>query len=394
MKTDNLIFYRIPYSSDFWHKFRTIGITEAEGKQFGCPAYEGGIGASEISTILGVNKSYRPLVQEYYHHKIGTEQPKQEVNADMLLGKVFESIIKEFWCCYDGTDDGWVGTYAKYDNALAGERKGIKIRDARKVNAYIVNKKYPYLFVSLDYWAEKNTPGIDGTIYPDGFSTECKSIGHWYAQLWEANIPEYHLPQVNQQMLVTETDYAEIPILIGGKKFKVFPCHRDDEICERIIKHGETFWKKIMAGREYKKVMDNMMAEGDVEGYNEARAYIDSGEPEVTDNEKYQEWINERFKAIVNSINGDIPLFNKAREYDNALNLIKFIESHQTLIKNQMLHILDQKNAEEIDFKALGKITFNKNKNDIRSLRFKLNIKATDEQLKTQFNKLDFTLKT
>jgi predicted phage-related endonuclease len=390
MITKNLKFFRIPTGTESWHNFRTIGLNKAEADNFSCEPYEGGIGASEMGTILGLNK-WRPVIQEYYHFKVGTEKPNQIENAAMMMGKILEPVIKDIWSCYDG--ENWIENYSKWVNAESGDRKKFLVRDARKVNAYIVNSSWPYLFVSLDYFAEKNTARIlDGGIEKEGFPNEIKSLNGHYAEKWLSGVPEYHIAQINQQMLVTNSNYCELSILIDGREFKLYPFTRDDELCERIIKYGDLFWKRVLKGREHAKVMNEYLMKGDLENLEKERSYIDSLEPEPDNSEAYQKYIRERYTKFVQSFKGGLKEVNYAKEYEAVLRFEECIKDKKNGIKNHFLHVLDSNNAEEIDLDALGKITFYENKKEGRTLRINTILKPDKKKIDLEFSKLNFKL--
>ena len=209
--------FAIPSHSIAWYNFRRTGLTDEDCKLYGVEHYAGGIGASECSKLFyeDENKTqpinpYDPCLAELFHHKVGTETPTIRNNSMTVNGLFDEDKIRLFWCLYDGTDTGVWDNAMRYKFAKPGERTKLLVRRSHGVHAYLVNTDYPYLFVSLDNKAENGTPSISGVVYDNGFPVEFKTLNGYMAKKWEIGMPEYHIVQVNQQMLITESDYAEV----------------------------------------------------------------------------------------------------------------------------------------------------------------------------------------
>ncbi len=394
MNTTGLTQFRIPFGSDLWHKFRAIGITEEEGKAIGCKAYAGGIGASEIGNLLGLTKKYRPCPAEIYHYKIGDSVPSQNANRAMLRGKILEPIVKDIWTLYNGEDDSWVPLMEDYQNGDRATKDNLATRKASKRNAYYVNNNYPWLFSSLDYFAEKNTVGImDGKIHPEGFPIEIKTINQNYAKLWESGCPPYHICQLQQEMICTNSDYGEIAVLFPDDfSFRIFPFYKDEQLCQRIIYYSKEWWDKVLKSREAKRLMDKYYAEGKSNDAEHCQAIIDSNEPEPEDSEAYLEYIKEKYKEVIPSVSGDVDLFDECTTYLTLNMYSSLLDSKQVYIKNKLMKLLESTGAQEISFDALGKVTYAADKNGKRTLRVATKISPQKSQVEEEFNKLNLKL--
>jgi hypothetical protein len=393
MNTTNLSVYRIPTETPAWFNFRIAGLTLEDAKEYGCPQYPGGIGASEIGNVLGLQKKYRPCLQEVYHIKSGTLQYTQPPNRAMIRGKILESIVKDIWSVYEGGEnESWVNTIMEYMNGDRSTKKLLSIRNARKYNGYFVNDKCPWLFASLDYFAEKNTPGIlDGKIHPNGFPVEIKTINSYYAQIWESGVPPTFVAQLNQEMICTNSNYGEIACLFPDEfRFEIFPFYRDDKLCQQILHWGKVFWDKVLQARECKKKMDLYARENKIDDYERMKSIIDSNEPEPDDGEAYNEYIRDEYKEIITKVRGSFTLYNRSQEDQVCKEMIKLLEEKRRGVQNDVLHFLEQTGAAEINFDALGKITYRPNKNGVRSIRFDLPVKPPKEFIDNQFNQLQF----
>jgi hypothetical protein len=397
MNATNITRYQIPIANDAWHRFRTIGLTPLDCEQFKCSPYDGGIGASEIGNLLGLTKKYRPCPAEVFHYKVGTAMPSQIANRAMLRGKILEPIVKDIWSLYNGEDDAWVPVMEDYREGDRATRDMLSIRKATKRNAYFVNGDFPWLFSSLDYFAEKNTAGIlDGKIHTEGFPVEVKTINQNYAKLWEAGCPPYHVCQLNQEMICTNSNYGEIAVLFPDDfSFRIFPFYRDEELCQRIIDYSKEWWGKVLESREAKKQMDKFYQLGQMEKGEEMQAIIDSNEPEPDDGEAYLAYIKERFQpGAIESIEGEIPLYYETLEYKLAAEISGLLDDKQRGIKNRILKILETSGAQKIDFGGMGKITFNADKNGNRTLRVDTKpLMPLQDRADKEYLKIDFNLK-
>jgi predicted phage-related endonuclease len=91
MRSD-LIITRIPQHSDEWFDYRTTGI-----------------GGSEMSTILGLNK-YDTVTRTFYE-KIKAIEPRHFDNSKMFFGRYMEDKIADLWRYYDGSPDGYIENF-------------------------------------------------------------------------------------------------------------------------------------------------------------------------------------------------------------------------------------------------------------------------------------------
>jgi len=268
MRSD-LIITRIPQHSKEWYDFRLNGI-----------------GGSEISTVLGLNK-YDTVTRTFYE-KIGQIEQRQIDNSKMFFGRYMEDKIAELWQYYDGSETGWIDNYK--NNKI--------IRQCRNVNGYVVNPSYPWLFASLD--RVMNIKGGVNLITSDPLKTEAvleiKTLSYWSSQMWQDGIPISYLIQVHVYMIIMECDYAEIAILKDGNDFMVEKVQRDEGLCKRIIDISKSFWynrilpaKEAFAKRQEAEKQGNMGEMDKWEG--ETQRY----EPEPDNSEAYTEFMSEKF---------------------------------------------------------------------------------------------------
>jgi len=315
----------------------------------------------------------------------------------MIRGKILESIVADIWKLNSDDSDSWKDTIMQFRDGDRELKKQLAVRNCRNLTGYYVNNQYPWLFASLDYFAEKNTPGIlDGKIHKDGFPVEIKTVNQNYAKLWEAGIPIYHVVQLNQEMICTNSEYGEIAVLFPDDfSFKIFPFYKDKELCERIIYWSKVFWDKVLESREAKVKMDKFYQDGNMDKGNEMQSIIDSNEPEPDDGEAYMEYIKERYKpGFQEEVEGEISLYYDTLDYKLAAEVGKLLDDRQRGIKNQILKLLETTGAQRINFGDMGKITYNEDKNKNRTLLLNTkSIMPLKDRAEQEFSKLNFDLK-
>jgi putative phage-type endonuclease len=364
MKKDLQIFH-IPYGTDEWYKFRQ----------------ERGIGGSECGTVLGINK-YDTSIR-LYHEKIGTIEPRKDDNERMFFGRINEDTIAKVWQYYDGTKDGYIENY-KNDKI---------IRKCRNVNGYIVNPKYPWLFISVDRLI--NIDGGFNLITGEPLTTEgvleCKAMGYWSSKMWENGMPDSYLAQIHQYMAVMETDYAEIAMLVDGGDFRVEKVQRDDLLTERILSITKRFWyDRVLPAREALKKRDLADAEGNIEESEKNDTVIQYCEPDPDYSEAYNDFMEEKFVKERETITGTVELFQLARQ-DNFLRSLKTkIDKERTRIKNVFVKFLSDNSSEGVDFGNLGYVNWSLKKGSKnRVYNNKTKEKPSENYIDQEYEKLD-----
>jgi putative phage-type endonuclease len=354
----------IPIHTPAWHEFR-----------------KNGIGGSEVATILGLNK-YDTVTRTFYE-KIGQIPPRDFDNPKMFFGRYMEDKIADLWEYYDGSELGWIDNYK--NNKI--------IRKCRKINGYVVNPDYPWLFASLD--RVQNVTGGINLLTGEKLTTEAvlevKTLSYWSSQQWIDGLPISFLLQVHQYMIILETDYAEIPILKDGNSLEVEKVQRDDSLCEKIIDISKAFWYKLVvpAQEAFKKRQEaekvGNMAE--VEKYD---AIIQSLEPEPDHSEAYTAFMSERFLKERESVEGTMRLYDICK-HDKVLNGISgLIEEERSGLKNVLIKELTLAGAEMIDFGRLGNVTWSERKGSKnRTFNNRIKEKPSEDQLLAEFKKIN-----
>jgi hypothetical protein len=380
MKSNLKIFY-IPHHSDAWYRFRTTGITAEDAAMFKCDQFEGGIGGSEIGTVLSINKYSTPA--KLFHEKVGTIQVAREDNQRMLWGRVLEEQIAKMWTYWDGSQDGYVENFN--NNKI--------VRTCRNVNGYIWNPKYTWLFVSIDRLIniKDGFNLITGEKLTNEGILECKNMGYWANKMWEDGIPATYLAQITEQMIVLETDYVEVPMLIDGGRFHVEKFMLDEELAQQILRISKEFWyNRVLPGREAFRNRLHHEASGNIMEIEKYQGIIDSLEPEPDESEAYADFMEERFVKERELTIGTMAQFERAKKYRFLMNMRTHIEKVMQGIKNGFIKEFTERNTEAFDFGSMGYVNWSERKRaKSRTFNNKIKEKPTDEQVEEQFNKMD-----
>lgn len=237
-----------------------------------------GLGASEVATIMGLNQ-YKAPVQLFYE-KIGMIQPKDTNNPFTFMGRQMEGEIARLWQYWDGTHDSMM---TNHDNKTI-------IRRCSRVNAFVQNPKYPWLFVSLDRRINKTKHSPEGAL-------ECKNMGENASRMWEHGVPPGYVIQVQTQLLVCKFPFGELASLTGGWKMDVYPFEPNKAIFDSVIAITRDFWNRVERGRSLYAQICHHRATMNARAVDEAQAELDSLEPAPDGSEAYTNYLSETFKG-------------------------------------------------------------------------------------------------
>ena len=197
-------------------------IIRAKSHQEWLDARKGGIGSSEVATILGVNPWQ--TVYQLWRQKTGQDEGEKPETFLMKAGHYLEDAISRF--CADET--------------------GVQIIKNSSAEFIVVSKEKPFLRVSPDRYAWK--PGLPHT-RDNKIIIECKSTQN---AIDEDNIPLYWFCQVEHQLGVCEMEEAVIAWLTQGRQFGYKWLTLNHEFFnETIVENVERFWvDNIIGGQE------------------------------------------------------------------------------------------------------------------------------------------------
>ncbi len=339
----DIVGYEIPVHTQEWFQFRTVGI----------PEYSGGFGASEISVICGKSSpKYGKIIPVLLEEKAGIREIQRDMNEHMLSGILAEDIILERWKYYDGTDKGYITNWMNQRI----------IRKSRKLNCYLVNNKYPWLFASLDSSILAKQHGLmrPGQLLNEEHPLECKQLSYFAAQTWANKVPPQYIYQINQQMLVCGVEYAELAVLQDGYNFQVYPFELDMSICEEILEKSYKAWNDVLKMRELHLQQKHALDIGNFLQADKIKAELESFIPEPDSSEGWKEFMNDRFIVEKESFEGTTKDFRKAVNRQRAKYAIQLLEQYVDAIDNQLRAEFVKNASETMEFNGAGKITYKK----------------------------------
>ena len=181
---------------------------------------EGGIGSSEVGTILGLNPFETPY--QLWRRKRGIDPPKEE-NFAMRAGHYLEDAVSRFYA--DATGKEIIKRSASDWLVVDGER--------------------PYLRVSPDrtFWIP-DRPHSDRN---KGI-LECKTT---QMQVDADNVPQHWFCQLQYQLGVAELEQGALAWLTMGREFGYRDITFDAEFYKWMVDEVERFWvDNIQGGQE------------------------------------------------------------------------------------------------------------------------------------------------
>lgn len=335
-----------------------------------------GVGASEVGTILGLNP-YKCSAQLFYE-KLGEDIGLNVENLAMFMGKEQEAFIANLWQYWDPQEPEEGAMIRNY-------RDKKQVRRCQRVNAYVHNPDFPWLFVSLDRKINKSLRNIGGPI-DDGKeiiitrqelergemegALEIKTIAGYEADKWEAGIPPSHVVQVQTQLLVCEFNFGELAILKDGRSFDVLPFERNDGICQTIVTRTREFWDKVEEGRRIYTQIFEAKRNFNYKAVEELEEALTAIEPAPDGSEAFAKYLKERYKiAEPGEQKGTDEQLPWAERHAYLAQQIKSLEEQKRLEENRLKNVL-RDGATKIDFGPHGYVSW---KEDSRGARRFLN---------------------
>ena len=330
--------YIEPHSPE-WHKFRANGV-----------------GGSEIGTVLGSQfNEYGSRIKMFYE-KIGAVKPNQEPSEVMMHGSYMEDYIESWWKYFDGD----------IESTMRNKQLGNQIRKCRKVNGYIVNDKYPWLFASPDRMIVKGQRGLIenpngdlmfGDNLDDGGILEFKTVNGFVARKYVATggIPLYQIVQLQQYMTILEINYGEFAVLEDGRHFYLAPMEFNKALSDRIIEESHDFYvNHVVPARElYQEYVSEYM-KGNKSSAERIQSRINSLEPDVDSSETTREFISSRFNEVKESIQGDDVLLTQSIEYKRLSKLIKKLSERKDTVYNRLLNVCVHNECQKVELPGGG----------------------------------------
>ncbi len=360
----HLQIYRIPHHTPEWFSFR-----------------ERGVGGSECSTVLNINRY--DTAARLYHEKIGSIPHREDDNMAMFMGRYAEEYIANLWRYWPGNVEGLIENY----------KNKTVVRENRSVLGYVVNPKYPWLFASIDRLI--NIKGgvnmITGEALQEEGVLEIKNMGHWASQSWLDGIPIYHLVQVHHYMIVMETNYAEICMLVDGNRLVVEPVQRDEELVKRILSITRQWWNdRVVPAKQARELRDQADAGGNLNESEKYEAIIQRLEPDPDYSEAYKDFMSESFVKEREIVDGTMELYSMAKQYKVMNGIEKEAKKAKNLIQNTFIKFLKDSGSESVSFDKLGSVNWTERKGSAgRTFRNSIKEKPKEDVIEKEFAKIN-----
>ncbi len=307
-----------------------------------------GLGASEVGKVMGLSE-YGSSVEVFYE-KIGEGLDYRLENIAMFMGKYDEDKVADLWTYWEGTEESMIRNY----------RAGRRARTMRRINAYVQNPKWPWLFVSLDRIMNASTSerGEEGAL-------ELKTINGWNADKWISGIPPEYIAQHQTQIGVCEMTHGELAILKDGRNFEVFPFDFMPNIFENIVDTTHDFWQRVEKARSILTRRYEAEKSFNMRAVEELTAELHEIEPEPDASRGFEQFLKEKYTTgTAGEREGNILELEAAQEHKRLKEQVKEIEvsirEKENYLKNQM------KETECLNFGKDGRLNWRNNKLGIR----------------------------
>lgn len=296
------------------------------------------IGASEISTILGLDSYIQPA--RYFEEKVGVLETYNVTNCYIYAGNSQEKNIIDnyFHRCHilpNGDIDYHLTSYNNKNN--------IYIRKAKYNGKIHISREYPFLGASPDFNIVHNDR-FEGT----GL-VECKTIlSRTIFSLKEKGLltngfPTKYILQCHAQMLVTGADYVELWMLVDGAEIMKMYIEKDLDLQKKIIGHVTVFWSRVKIAKDIQrelKLLDkpNKSPEEEqmIEQYNrQYQALIPPVDYRAKDFDEYMDKKFEDTGEIVLSDESD-ELYQKCLEHLAKKEELKKLEKEVETMENEI----------------------------------------------------------
>jgi putative phage-type endonuclease len=324
------------------HKIKTYGAAE---KFFESAIWESFIfpcvGGSEIASVMGLNP-YKSVIEMFYE-KIGIHEVADWDKEIMFWGRELEEQIADKWQYWEHLSEE-----NEVDRMIDNYKKKKIVRRCRRVNAYIQNKKFPFIFVSLDRIINQTGTKKEGAL-------ECKTISQWAAKSWESGLPPMYVVQNQCQLHTCTMDFGEIAILKDGREFDVLPFEYSPKIGAAIEMKCRRFFEKVKVGIQH-FVLSRLTS---VEAIKNMHLHeVDMLSPDADGSESYKNYLNTKYTDKGFSKKGGAIEYELAVKHENCTEQVKSLTKEKLLYSNQLKQFMQE--ASELTFGEDGKVTWAK----------------------------------
>ncbi len=298
------------------------------------------IGASDVSVITGTNKW--KCKRRLFYHLIGLHSTEWRT-AKSIGGHMLEGVIASNW-------ESWTPDEEQF---LLNLEQGKKERLTKKADFFLLNSKYPNLFVSIDRLHDGDVYSpFTGLQYGELTPIELKSTESHYYKEWPNGITAGYNDQVQTQMMISESEVGVFCVLVNGFYFHVREVEFDKERAEFIDHSVREFSTLCVAGKQIVDLINSATDKTEKEEYQAMLAEI---EPEALELEDEQALNKELNPVSDGEIIGSEKDFIYLEQYQDASDKIKALEADKQLAKNKITTLMGD--AEVMKFNS-GRVTW------------------------------------
>lgn len=190
-------------------------------------ARRSGIGGSDIGAILGLSP-YKTAYDVFLDKTASVEHKESD---SMYWGTVLEDVV--------------ASEYQK--------RSSLRVQ---RVKQLLRHPEHNFAIANID--RAIINPEIAGNVrWKNGKLTtdrilECKTANGFAASEWGDPgtdfVPDTYLLQCQWYLGITDTQVADLAVLIGGNDYRTFTIARDDSLFSDLLAEAETFWNNCQKG--------------------------------------------------------------------------------------------------------------------------------------------------
>lgn len=169
-----------------------------------------GIGGSDVSCLLGINK-WKSEIQ-LWMDKTNQTNEVQEENEAMRWGHIMEPVIRNHFAEITG-------------------------KPVAQIEAILQHPEYPFMLADVDGVTidENGEPAI----------LEIKTASDFRRSDWDNGVPAYYETQVQHYLCVTGMKMAYVAVLFGGNSFRIYEVYADEQLHSMLIAVEKDFWNKV-----------------------------------------------------------------------------------------------------------------------------------------------------
>lgn len=168
-----------------------------------------GIGGSDAAAICGVSPYRTPL--QVWEDKRGLSGPVPD-NDSMEWGRILEPVVRQ-----------------KYSDKTG------RIVRMLPPGEILHHDNIPFMLANLDgFTDDKRGVEVKTTAYPTG-----------WGEPGTDEIPIQYIFQVQHYMIITGFEVFDVPVLIGGRDFRIYEVPADKELQEMLMEKEAAFWKLV-----------------------------------------------------------------------------------------------------------------------------------------------------